>query len=67
MNAPHALYVALPDAGDVNYDHAVNIQDLLAVISAWGECPPVVLCPADVDGSGLIEIADLLTVIANWG
>jgi hypothetical protein len=54
--------------GDVTGDGAVNIDDLLAVINAWGACPPS--CPADVfptGGDGVVNIDDLLTVINNWG
>ncbi len=54
--------------GDVNGDGVVNIEDLLAVIAAWGPCPPPPdACAADVDGNGIVNISDLLLVIGNWG
>ncbi|MCI0631868.1 MAG: dockerin type I domain-containing protein [Phycisphaerales bacterium] len=54
--------------GDVNGDETVNIDDLLAVISAWGECPqPPANCPADLNGDGAVDVGDLLLVIGNWG
>jgi hypothetical protein len=54
-----------PCPGDVNGDMIINIADLLAVLSQWGQtCSG---CPADVTGDGVINIADLLGVIANWG
>ncbi len=54
--------------GDVNGDGAVNVLDLLAVISAWGPCaPPPANCAADLDGNGSVGIGDLLFVIAHWG
>jgi hypothetical protein len=58
--------------GDVNHDGVVDINDLLAVISGWGICPPPPFdCHADVApppaGDGLINIDDLLFVISNWG
>ncbi|MCI0676025.1 MAG: dockerin type I domain-containing protein [Phycisphaerales bacterium] len=52
--------------GDVNGDGVVNIADLLAVISAWGQCPPAP-CPADVNNDGFVNIGDLLFVISSWG
>jgi hypothetical protein len=52
--------------GDANGDGMVNADDILAVISAWGQCPPGD-CPADVNGDGVVNTDDLLLVIANWG
>ncbi|MCI0364541.1 MAG: CotH kinase family protein [Phycisphaerales bacterium] len=51
--------------GDITGDGFVNIDDLLALVSAWGQCPSP--CAADVTGDGVVNIADLLFVIANWG
>jgi hypothetical protein len=49
----------------------VNIDDLLAVINAWGPCPaPPGLCLADITplgGNGVVDIDDLLAVIGGWG
>jgi hypothetical protein len=52
-------------SGDATGDGVVNVNDLLAVINAWGLCSPP--CPADLDGNGVVDIDDLLTVINNWG
>jgi hypothetical protein len=53
-------------AADTNGDAAVNIDDLLEVISAWGACknPP---CAADITADGVINSDDLLSVIGGWG
>lgn len=52
--------------GDVNGDNIVGIDDLLAVINGWGNCPaPPAQCP-DLDGNGIINIDDLLMIINNW-
>ncbi|MCI0629216.1 MAG: dockerin type I domain-containing protein [Phycisphaerales bacterium] len=52
---------------DVTGDQIINIDDLLAVISAWGPCPPPAEeCSADVNSNGVVNLFDLLTVIANW-
>ena len=60
--------------GDATDDGHVDIDDLLAVINAWGVCPaPPAACPADIPstqggtGNGLIDIDDLLSVINHWG
>lgn len=52
--------------GDVDGDGAVDVNDLLLVISSWGtdgggDCGP------DTDGSGVVDVNDLLTVISAWG
>ena len=63
----------VPVAGDVNGDGIVNVDDLLAVINAWGVCPkPPAACPADIappgppQGNGVVNVDDLLAVINNW-
>jgi hypothetical protein len=55
-------------ASDINNDAIVNVTDLLAVIGAWGACPPQpTICPADVNDDGLVNVTDLLAVIGSWG
>jgi hypothetical protein len=49
--------------GDATGDHAVNIDDLLAVIAAWGPCS---WSMADLNGSFAVNIDDLLIVINHW-
>jgi hypothetical protein len=60
--------------GDITGDGQVNVDDLIAVILAWGPCPapPAVGgCPADIapapDGDGQVNVDDLIMVILNWG
>jgi hypothetical protein len=53
--------------GDSNHDGFVNVTDLLAVIGAWGSCPPPNLCPGDLTGDNVVNVTDLLLVIGNWG
>ena len=50
--------------GDVNGDHHVDVEDLLALIGAWGSCDG---CSADLDGSGAVDIEDLLEMLADFG
>jgi hypothetical protein len=49
---------------DITGDGVVNVDDLLAVINAWGACPG---CPADITGDGVVNVDDLLAVINAWG
>ena len=49
--------------GDVNGDGAVTVEDLVAVISAWGTCPG---CPADLNHDGIVDVADLVIVLLEW-
>jgi subtilisin family serine protease len=66
INARRAVYLAQPFPGDINLDEAVDIDDLLSTINAWGDCPLAAPCPADFDLTGFVDIDDLLTVINNW-
>ena len=66
INAYAALRAATKPA-DVNRDGVVNIDDLLAMIAAWGTCPASSLCPADITANGVVDIDDLLQVLLNWG
>jgi hypothetical protein len=53
---------------DVNNSGAVDSDDLVAVILAWGICPvPPGPCPADANNSGTVDSDDLVLVILNWG
>lgn len=67
-HAPIHFMQQLKRTGDINADDIVDVNDLLAVISAWGPCPAAPpWCPADDDASGTVDVNDLLRVIANWG
>ncbi|MCP3904928.1 MAG: hypothetical protein GY715_14985 [Planctomycetes bacterium] len=50
---------------DVNGDGTVSFADILAIIGAWGPCPPGD-CPADVTGDMTVGFADILGVIGAW-
>ena len=49
--------------GDVNGDGAVNVEDLLLLLAAWGPCTG---CPADLNADGMVDVLDLLELLANW-
>ena len=57
---------------DVNGSGAVDVDDLLAIISAWGPCSaPPATCLANIINTGTsadrVDVDDLLAVISAWG
>jgi plastocyanin len=48
---------------DIDGSGAVDVADILAVISAWGQTD----VPEDIDGSGTVDVGDLLMIIGSWG
>jgi hypothetical protein len=52
-------------AGDITANGAVDVDDLLAVINAWGSTGTGL--PADITGNGVVDVDDLLAVINAWG
>jgi hypothetical protein len=54
-------------AADIDRDGDVDVEDVLALLSSWGECPdPPARCAADVNGDGVVDTADLLVVLSSW-
>ncbi|MBC8201126.1 MAG: hypothetical protein H8E86_03690, partial [Planctomycetes bacterium] len=51
-----------PAPTDVNEDNSINVQDLLAVIAAFGACDD---CCEDVIQDGMVDITDLLSVLSD--
>jgi hypothetical protein len=49
--------------GDITANGCVDVDDLLAVINAWGPCAA---CAADITSNGQVDVDDLLVVINNW-
>ncbi len=57
--------VLLPlTAGDINGDTQVNVNDLLLVITTWGQSGPGA---ADANDDQVVDVNDLLIVITHWG
>lgn len=70
-----SVIVGGPHTADLNCDGAVNVTDLLTVISGWGPCPPPLPppsstphanCEGDINNDGIVNVTDLLSVISNW-
>jgi hypothetical protein len=54
-----------PVHGDLDGDLLVGISDFIALLAAWGPCPPG-CCLADLDGDGNVSIVDMLKLLAYW-
>jgi hypothetical protein len=52
-----------PCPADTNGDGFVNVNDVLALIGAWGSSDS----SADVNGDGIVNVSDLLLLIEAWG
>jgi enterochelin esterase-like enzyme len=53
---------------DLDADGDVDVDDLLAVINAWGPCGEgPAECAADINGSNAVDVDDLLMVLNAWG
>ncbi len=52
-----------PCPADTNGDGLVNVNDVLALIGAWGSSD----ASADVNGDGVVNVSDLLLLIEAWG
>lgn len=74
---PRPTLIATTLNADVNGDGKVDIEDLSAVIAAWGKCPTSNLsedttntntkCSADINRDGIVDRTDLEIVIKYWG
>jgi hypothetical protein len=54
-----------PCPADLDETGDVGFSDVLAIIGAWGPCPPS--CPEDLNGNGQVDFADILAAIGAWG
>ncbi len=55
--------VSAPCPADLDGNGAVDFDDLLRVLTAWGNKGG----PEDLDGSGTVDFGDLLIVLDSWG
>ena len=61
MTNPVWLQPAMP--GDVDGSGSVTIDDMLAMLGAWGPCAG---CPADANRDGVVDVNDVLLLLAAW-
>jgi hypothetical protein len=53
---------------DVNNDHIVNVDDMLATLGSFGQCGDGTFRPeGDVNGDCCTTVDDLLSIVGNWG
>ena len=66
-----AWFVSWSCSADIiGCDGSVDVDDLLAVINAWGSCGDPNDCAADIapaGGDDVVDVDDLLVVINGWG
>jgi hypothetical protein len=48
---------------DATGDGVVDVDDLVAVVLAWGDAAG----PADLNGDGIVDVDDLVAVVTGWG
>jgi hypothetical protein len=56
------LAQTLPCPADFDGDGAVNVNDILKMISQWGETGRV-----DLNGDSVVNVTDLLSLLDAWG
>jgi hypothetical protein len=68
-DATSAIYRANYCRADATGDGVTNVDDILAVIGAWGACPAPCppTCASDIDQNCIVNVNDLLAVIHGWG
>ncbi|MDP2953964.1 MAG: hypothetical protein Q8O76_11695 [Chloroflexota bacterium] len=54
-------------AGDVNGDNAIDVQDLSAIGSLFGEIVDPLISPVDLNADGRVDILDLALGASNFG
>jgi hypothetical protein len=54
-----------PCPGDATGDGEVDVDDIVAVVLAWGSCPTG--CDADVNGDLVVDVDDIVLVVLSFG
>jgi hypothetical protein len=61
-----SLYLTEAAAGDADGDGTVDTDDLLLILSAWGDWSSEDPCGPDLNLDHLVDVDDLLTLIEQW-
>ena len=61
----HGMFVPAKP-GDVDGNGSVDVEDVLAIVSAWGPRPLNSVCGPDLDMNGLVDVSDLLETLDAW-
>jgi hypothetical protein len=59
-------YIGGVSPADLDFNGVVDVDDLVELIVAWGDCPRSQPCPADIDGNGAVDVDDLIVLILEW-
>jgi hypothetical protein len=76
-NTPDQIYGGYTDGGgntiadvcpidcpaDVNQDGVVDLNDILALVGAWGSSGPL----GDINDDGTVNVVDLIMMLKSWG
>jgi len=65
MTVTGEIHIDFECESDIDDNGSVNVDDLLALVATWGDCPKG--CSADVNEDLVVNIDDLLLLIAAWG
>ncbi len=57
--------MGVPCPWDLDNSGAVDVPDLLMLLSTWGTIPTP--DPPDFDGNGVVAVPDLLELLGHWG
>ncbi len=52
---------------DLSRDGAVNVNDLLILLGAWGECSGPDVSAADLNHDGTVIVSNFLMLLEAWG
>ena len=52
---------------DLVPDRITGFDDLITVLTSWGECDALDLCDADLDDDGLVGFSDMIILLTSWG
>ena len=51
--------------GDIDGSGSVEVNDVLLLLSSWGDCSPP--CDADLNNDGSVDVNDVLMLLSLWG
>jgi uncharacterized membrane protein len=58
------LDAGAPCPEDIDGNSKVDVDDLFALLNAWGACGD---CPEDINDDGIVNVDDLFAVLNAWG
>ena len=61
----HGMFIPAKP-GDVDGNGSIDVEDVLAIVSAWGPRPLTSLCGPDLNMNGQVDVADLLDTLDAW-